>query len=48
MEDEVSFLNRFYIEARYPPEITVYSKKECCEAVEYAQEITQFVVNEIV
>ena len=48
MKDEVSFLNRFYIEVRYPPEIAVYFKKECHEAVEYARATTQFVVNKIV
>ncbi|RLF03890.1 MAG: DNA-binding protein [Thermoprotei archaeon] len=48
MEDEASFLNRFYIEVRYPPEIAVYSKEECREAIEYTQELTQFIVNKIV
>ena len=37
IEDEVSFLNRFYIEVRYPPEIAVYSREECQEAIEYTQ-----------
>ncbi|MEA1962738.1 MAG: HEPN domain-containing protein [Patescibacteria group bacterium] len=47
LESQVSFLNRYYIESRYPPEITVYSKVECKEAIECAKRITQFVINEI-
>ena len=48
IEDEVSFLNRFYIEVRYPPEIAVYSREECQEAIEYTQKLTQFAVNKII
>ena len=47
LESKVSFLNRYYIESRYPPEITVYSKAECKEAIECIKKITQFVINEI-
>jgi len=47
LEDEVSFLNRYYIESRYPPEVAVYSKTECREAIECAEKITQFVIRKI-
>ncbi|KPJ56758.1 hypothetical protein AMJ49_04095 [Parcubacteria bacterium DG_74_2] len=47
LEEETSFLNRYYIEARYPPEITTYPKKECREAIEFAEKITQFTINKI-
>ena len=47
LENEVSFLNRYYIESRYPPEVAVYSKTECKEAIEYTKKITQFVVRKI-
>lgn len=48
LEDEASFLNRYYIETRYPPEIMDYSKKECKEALEATQKLTQFIVNKII
>ncbi|MGB2761954.1 MAG: HEPN domain-containing protein [Minisyncoccales bacterium] len=47
LKNEASFLNRFYIETRYPPEITTYPKKECQKAIEFANKTTQFVVNKI-
>ena len=39
---EVSFLNRYY-----PPEITIYLKKECHKAIKYTEKITQFIINKI-
>lgn len=47
LKKEVSFLNRFYIETRYPPEVTVYSKDDCKKALEATKEITQFIINKI-
>ena len=47
LESKISFLNRYYIESRYPPEIAVYSKAECKEAIECVKKITQFVINKI-
>ena len=47
LENEISFLNRYYIESRYPPEIALYSRAECQEAIEYTQKITQFIINKI-
>ena len=46
-KDEALFLNRYYIETRYPPEISVYSKEECQEAIESAEKLTQFTVKKI-
>ncbi len=46
-KQETSFLNRFYIETRYPPEVIVYSKKECQRAIEFSEKLTQFVINKI-
>ncbi len=47
VKDKASFLNRFYIETRYPPEIVVYSRQESQEVLECAQKLTQFIVNKI-
>ncbi|MCK4781856.1 HEPN domain-containing protein [Candidatus Parcubacteria bacterium] len=47
LEKEASFLNRYYIEARYPPEITTYPKKECQKAIGFVEKITQFTINKI-
>lgn len=47
LEEEVSFLNRYYIETRYPSEVAVYSKDECQKALKAAQKATQFFVNKI-
>ncbi len=47
LKDEVLFLNRYYIETRYPPEISVYSKEECKEAIESAEKLTQFAIKKI-
>jgi len=46
-KDEVLFLNRYYIETRYPPEISVYPKEECKEAIKSAEKLTQFTVKKI-
>ncbi len=48
LEKEVSFLNRYYVETRYPSEVTVYSKKECQKALQATQKITQFIINKII
>ncbi|MDP2909625.1 MAG: HEPN domain-containing protein [bacterium] len=48
LKEEISFLNRFHIETRYPLDLINYSREECREAVEKSQKITQFIVNKIV
>ena len=48
LKDEVSFLNRFYIETRYPAEIIDHPKEECKKSVEFADKIVQFIVNKVV
>lgn len=45
--NETSFLNRYYIETRYPPEIMVYSKEECKKALKSAETLIQFVIDKI-
>ncbi|MBU4298458.1 HEPN domain-containing protein [Patescibacteria group bacterium] len=40
-------LDAYYIESRYPPEVKDYSRKECKEVLEVAQELTQFIINKI-
>jgi len=47
LENEASFLNRFYVETRYPPEIINYTREECEEALGLAQKLTQFILNKI-
>jgi len=47
LEDDVLFLNRFYIETRYPPDITVYSREESKKALEFSKKIVQFIINKI-
>lgn len=44
---EASFLNRYYIETRYPPEVMVYSGEECRKALKNAEKLTQFIVCKI-
>lgn len=46
--EKVSFLNRYYIETRYPSEIIAYSRKECEEALDIAQELFQIITNKII
>ena len=48
LKEKISFLNRYYIESRYPPETEVYSKKECQQAIKFAEVIIQLVVNKVV
>jgi len=38
-------LNKYYIESRYPPEIIVYSKKDCEKAFKDATNIFQYLIN---
>lgn len=38
-EEELKTLDAYYIESRYPPEILVYSQRECRKAIEYAKSI---------
>ena len=45
--EQVSFLNRYYIETRYPSEVMVYSREECKEALENANKLFQFIINKI-
>jgi len=45
--DQASFLNRYYIETRYPSEVAVYSKKQCKEALRNANESFQFIINKM-
>lgn len=47
LEDEVSFLNRYYVETRYPSEVAIYSKDECKKALEATQKVNQFIINKI-
>jgi len=47
LEEEILALNRYYIESRYPSEVTVYSRGECKLALKAAQKISQFIVNKI-
>jgi HEPN domain-containing protein len=47
LEKDVSFLNRYYIETRYPPEVIAYSKKECKKSLEVTQKTTQFIIGKI-
>ncbi len=44
---EVSFLNRYYVETRYPSEVAIYSKDECKKALEATQKANQFIINKI-
>lgn len=47
VQEEIIALNRYYIETRYPPEVPVYSRQECKEALKNAEKITQFIANKI-
>jgi len=47
LEEGILFLNKYYIETRYPSEIIAYPKKECQKAIKFAEEITQFITNKI-
>ncbi|MDI6883222.1 MAG: HEPN domain-containing protein [Patescibacteria group bacterium] len=47
-EEELKTLDAYYIESRYPPEVRVYSPKECQEILSIAKKLTQFVANKIV
>lgn len=46
-EKELKSLNAYYIESRYPAEVLSYSKKECREAVSFAEKIIAFVSDKI-
>jgi len=47
LAEQASFLNRYYIETRYPSEVMVYSKEECKKALENTNELFQFIINKI-
>ena len=48
LEIENLFLNRYYIETRYPSgEVIVYPKKQCQKALNITQKTIQFVINKI-
>ena len=47
LTNEASFLNRYYIETRYPPEIIVYSKEECKKALDNISRLFQFIIDKI-
>lgn len=47
LTDEISFLNRYYTETRYPSELMVYSKEECKKALENANKSFQFIFDKI-
>ncbi len=48
IKKKAAILNRYYIESRYPPEIRVYSRKECQKVFGIAQKLTQFTVNKVI
>lgn len=48
LESEVSFLNRYYVETRYPSDVAIYSKDECEKALKISQKVTQFIANKII
>ena len=43
-----TFLNRYYIESRYPSDVYSYSEEECKKAVDSAQKILQLIINKII
>lgn len=47
-EKELKTLTAYYIESRYPPEVKVYSSKECKEVLVIAEKLTQFIVKKII
>lgn len=46
-EEEFKTLDAFYIESRYPPEIKVYSPKECEKVLSLAEKLTQLILAKI-
>ena len=47
LKEEVLFLNKYYIETRYPPEISVYSRRECKDALKKTEVIVKFIVDKV-
>lgn len=46
--EECEYLNRFYTEAKYPPDApVVYSRKEAQRAIEYTEQLIKFINNKI-
>lgn len=41
--NELKILDAYYIESRYPPTVSVYSKREAKKALETAEEIIRFI-----
>lgn len=46
-EEELKTLNAYYIESRYPPEISVYTKLETKQAIKIVEKIAKFVMDRV-
>jgi len=46
-EKELKSLNAYYIESRYPSDTATYSPRECREALNSANKITQYILKAI-
>jgi len=47
LTEETSFLNRYYIETRYPSEVVVYLREECKKALKNTNKLFQFIIDKI-
>ena len=47
LEEDFKTLDAYYIESRYPPEVRFYSREECKNVLNLAEELTQFIANKI-
>lgn len=47
-EKELKILNAYYIESRYPSEVTVYSQKRCKQVLDISQEIIKFITRSLI
>ncbi len=47
LKGKISFLNRYYIETRYPSDVFIYSKEECRKSLNIAQDLFKFISSKI-